>query len=75
MSLDDAIGQMIATDLDGTYMMTRWVVVAEIIEKTTGELLLHTFRDNTTPYWTARGMLDEAHLDEEWADLEADDDD
>jgi hypothetical protein len=74
-SLDNHIAEAIANDLEGSVMMTRWIVVAEVIESATGEMSLHTLRDSTTPYWTARGMLDEARLDEEWADLDLDDDD
>ena len=75
MNLDDAIGQAIAADLETPVIMTRWVIVAEVIDSSDGQMALHTLRDSSTPHWTARGMLDEARLDEEWAELELDDDD
>jgi hypothetical protein len=72
-SLDNHIAEAVAADLEGSVMMTRWIVVAEVIDSATGEMALHTLRDNSTPVWTARGMLDEARLEEEWADLDDDD--
>lgn len=74
-ALDNAIAEAVANDLQGSVMMTRWIVVAEVIDSATGQMDLHTLRDSSTPHWTARGMLDEVRLEEEWADLEADDDD
>jgi hypothetical protein len=72
-SLDNHIAEAVAADLEGSVMMTRWIVVAEVIDSATGEMALHTLRDTSTPVWTARGMLDEARLEEEWADLDDDD--
>ena len=74
LTLEDMIAEAVADDLEHKNMMTRWLIVVEVIDKESGELALHTLRDKNTPYWTARGMIDNVQLDEELTDSELDDD-
>jgi hypothetical protein len=63
-SVEDALSEAIATRLDMHGIVTRWVCVVEVMDGESQMLHLVTIADDQTPYWTHRGMLDSAQLDD-----------
>jgi hypothetical protein len=72
-SVEDALSEALASRLDMRGIVTRWVCIVEVMEGETQMLHLVTISDDSTPYWTHRGMLDSAQLDDGVEDDDEDD--
>ena len=68
--IEDFIQQLLAREeLEG--IVVGYVIVADLLEPSTGDQQLVTLTDTIHPYWHHRGMLDSAEL----PSLQVDDDD
>jgi len=63
-SVEDALSEAMASRLSMHGIVTRWVCVVEVMDGESQMLHLVTIADDSTPYWTHRGMLAEATLDD-----------
>lgn len=60
--LEEAISRLVTDEHIAEGMVTKWVVVAEVLDANTGCLSLVTVADPVSPYWVHEGMLANANF-------------
>ena len=69
--LEQAILQIVSSENIAEGMVTKWVLVAEVLDANTGQVALVTITDPVSPYWVHEGMVANASFNVE----DEDDDD